>query len=457
MAGLGRPAMKQLTHAYNPRGGCREAFVARDSEILLSGPAGTGKSRALLERLLVMALKYPNMRGLIVRKTLASLGSTALVTWREHVAKEAIEAGLMRYYGGSSEEPPQYRFTNGSKIMVGGMDKPTRIMSSEYDVVYVQEATELTTTDWEAITTRLRNGKMPYQQIIADTNPDVPTHWLKVRCNQGVTKLIESRHEDNPTLMSADGTLTERGAAYIGKLDNLSGVRKQRLRQGLWVAAEGMIYEDYDPAVHLIDRFRIPKDWTRYWSVDFGYVNPFVWQDWAVDPDGIAYLTAEIYQTKRTVDQHAKAILRHVTDQRINGDRKGQWLEAKPRAIVCDHDAEGRAVLERELGLSTLPAHKVVTEGIQAVQRALRERPDGKRSVYLMRDSRIHPPDTELLDAKKPTCTAEEIPGYIWDEGAGKTPKETPLKEDDHGCDASRYFIVEMTRGRPRVRVMSSR
>lgn len=449
--------MKPLAHTYAPRGGCRTAFTARDSEILLSGPAGTGKSRALLERLLIMALKYPNMRGLIVRKTLASLGSTALVTWREHVAAEAIAAGLMKYYGGSAEEPPQYRFTNGSKIMVGGMDKPTRIMSSEYDVVYVQEAIELTETDWESITTRLRNGKIPYQQIIADTNPDVPTHWLKVRCNQGKTRMIESRHEDNPMLMSAGGALTERGKEYIGKLDNLSGARKKRLREGKWVASEGQIYEEWDSAVHLIDRFWIPKDWTRYWSVDFGFVNPFVWQNWAIDPDGVAYLTAEIYQSKRTVDQHAKAILRHVTDNRIQGDRKGQWLEAKPRAIICDHDAEGRAVLERELGLSTMPAYKVVQEGIQAVQVALRERPDGKRGFYIFRDARIHPADIELLDAKKPTCTAEEIPGYIWDEGAGKTPKETPVKEDDHGCDAKRYFIVEQGRGRPRVRVMSSR
>lgn len=446
--------MKTLTHAYEPRGGCRTAFTSRAPEILLSGPAGTGKSRALLERVLVMALKYPNSRGLIVRKTLASLGSTALVTWREHVAKEAISAGLMAYYGGSAEEPPQYRFTNGSKIMVGGMDKPTRIMSSEYDFAYVQEAIELTEADWEAITTRLRNGKMPYQMILADTNPDTPIHWLKVRCNQGKTMLLESRHEDNPTLLNKDGTRTPRGVEYISKLDNLSGVRKQRLRHGLWVAAEGMIYEEYDPAIHLLDRFRIPADWTRYWAVDFGYVNPFVWQNWAVNPDGIAFLVNEIYQTKRTVDQHAKAILASVTDRETRG---GQWNQPKPRAIICDHDAEGRAVLERELGLSCLPAYKVVSEGVQAVQMAMRPRDNGRRSLYLLRDARVHRADQELLDAKKPTCTAEEIPGYIWDEGKGKTPKDVPLKVDDHGCDALRYFVVELGRGRPRVRVMSSR
>ncbi len=449
---------KTIAHAYEPRGGCRQAFTSRHPEVLLSGPAGTGKSRVLLERLLLMALKYPGMRGLIVRKTLASLGSTALVTWREHVAKEAIDAGLMKYYGGSAEEPPQYRFPNGSKIMVGGMDKPSRIMSSEYDVAYVQEAIELNLTDWEAISTRLRNGKIPYQMILADTNPDVPTHWLKVRADLGITQMIESRHEDNPTLINRDGTKTKRGEAYIQKLDNLTGVRKQRLRGGLWVAAEGMIYEEYDPAIHVIDRFPIPHSWIRYWSIDFGYTNPFCWQEWAIDDDGVAYLVSEIYMTKRTNDQHALSILNHVAplDPTDSAGKRRIWRSPKPRAIICDHDAEGRAVLERELGMSTLPAHKVVTEGIQSVQVRLRPTGSGKRGMYLLRDSLIER-DPELLDAKKPTCTAEELPAYIWDIGAGKATKETPWKNDDHGCDALRYFSVELTRGRPKLRVMSSR
>jgi len=449
--------VRQLTtHTYAPRGGCARAFTSRAPEILLSGPAGTGKSRALLERLMVMALKYPGMRGLIVRKTLASLGSTALVTWRQNVAKEALAAGMVKYYGGSAEEPPQYRFANGARIMIGGMDKPSRIMSSEYDVVYVQEAIELTAADWEAITTRLRNGVVPYQLLMADTNPDVPTHWLKARCDLGVTLMIESRHEDNPTLVHADGSMTEAGKAYLSKLDNLTGVRKQRLKSGLWVAAEGMIYEDYDPAVHLIDRFRVPKDWPRYWSIDFGFTNPFVWQNWAVSPDDEAFLVWEIYHTKRTNDQHAAAILEKVTDGRNHG-RKGEWLEPVPTAIICDHDAEGRAVLARELGMSTVPARKAVKDGIEAVQVLLRERSNGRRGLYIMRDARIHKPDPDLEDAKKPTCTADEIPGYIWDQGTGKAVKETPLKVDDHGCDALRYFAATRTQGRPRVRVMSSR
>jgi len=430
---------------YHPRGAALEVFHCRAPEVLLSGPAGTGKSRGCLEKLHMVSLINPGMRGLIVRKTRESLGSTALVTWREHVAKEALASGLVSFYGGSAEEPPQYRYTNGSKIMIGGMDKPTKIMSSEYDLVYAQEATELTTTDWENITTRLRNGRISFQQLMADCNPDIPTHWLKQRCDAGTTLMINCRHEDNPVLFDDTGKITTRGAAYLSKLDALTGVRYQRLRRGLWVAAEGLIYEDWDPAVHLIDPFTIPDDWTRWWVVDFGYTNPFVLQCWAEDPDGRLYLYREIYRTKRLVEDHARDILKLVAPD-------GQWREPRPRAVICDHDAEDRATLERHLGMGTTPAKKTVKDGLQAAQSRLRPAGDGRPRLYVLRDALVER-DRELEDAKKPCCTAEEIVGYIWDAQPGKPPKEVPVKKDDHGMDGVRYMVAERDLGgRPNIR-----
>lgn len=458
-----------LVHRYQPRGAARTILESRHPEILLSGPAGTGKSRAALEKLHLQALRYPGMRGLIVRKTLTSLGSTALVTWREHVVPEAIATGEIRWYGGSQQESAQYRYRNGSTIVVGGMDKATRIMSSEYDSAYVQEAIELTVDDWEAITTRLRNGRLPYQQLIADTNPAHPTHWLKQRADRGDTLLLESRHEDNPVLFNDDGTMTPRGADYLGKLDKLTGVRHARLRRGLWVAAEGIIYDEFDPAVHLIDQFPIPADWARYWSVDFGYTNPQVIQCWAEDPDGRLYLYREIYRTRRTVDQHAADILAtctrpdpdyvHPAGRPRHAHHGRIWTEPRPKRIVCDHDAEGRAVLERELGMPTVAARKAVTEGIQAVQARYRPAGDGRPRLFVMRGAVVER-DSELVDAKKPTCTEEEIPGYVWAVKPGNAGglKEEPVKEDDHGMDAKRYMVADRDRrGRPRVRVMTSR
>ncbi len=438
-----------LEHRYAPRGVCAHLFENRHPEILLSGPAGTGKSRACLEKLHILALANPGMRALIVRKTLASLGSTALVTWREHVATEALAAGNVRYYGGSSEEPPQYRYSNGSRIMVGGMDKATRVMSSEYDIIYVQEAIELTEGDWEALTTRLRNGRLSFQQLIADTNPDTPTHWLKARCDRGATVMLDSRHEDNPVLFDDHGRVTPAGEAYIGRLDALTGPRHARLRRGLWTSAEGQIYEEWDPAIHLVARRIIPSTWTRWWAVDFGYTNPFVLQRWAEDPDGRLVMYAERYMSRGLVEDHARAVLAEVAPG-------GKWREPRPRAVICDHDAEDRATLERHLGMSTVAARKQVKAGIEAVMARLRPAGDGRPRLTVWRDARTHLPDPELVEAKRPTCTADEVPGYIWAPPKdGRSAKEEPVKVDDHGVDCVRYVVAQRDLGaRPRVRFM---
>jgi PBSX family phage terminase large subunit len=323
----------------------------------------------------------------------------------------------------------QYVFENGSVVVLGGLDKASRIMSTEYDIIFVQEATELDENDWESLTTRLRNGVVPFQQLIADCNPSTPTHWLKARTDAGKTTILESKHEDNPVLFNLDGATREQGASYLSKLDNLTGVRYQRLRKGRWVAAEGVIYEDFG-SVHLVDS--LPENsaaWTRWWAVDFGFTNPFVLQCWAEDPDGRLYLYREIYRTQTLVEDHAKSILDIVMQD-------GKWIEPKPRGIICDHDAEGRATLERCLGLGTTAAQKSVTEGIQLVQARLKQAGDNKPRLFIVRDALVRR-DPSLVDAKRPLCTQEEIPGYVWD-----TKKEAPIKEDDHGCDAMRYIVM---------------
>jgi phage terminase large subunit len=428
-----------LEHVYCPRGSAVELFGARDDEVLMSGPAGTGKSRACLEKLNLQALKYPGMAGLIVRKTAASLGSTALRTWRRDVVSEAIRRGVVRYYGGSEEEPPQYRYENGSSIFIGGMDRPSKIMSSEYDSIFVQEATELRVDDWEALFTRLRNGRLPYQQLVGDCNPDTPTHWLLKRAQAGQTRMIHCQHEDNPVLYADDGSMTDRGEKYMRKLDALTGVRLLRLRRGLWVAAEGVIYEEYQAAKHLVTATPIPRDWRRYWAVDFGFKNPFVLQCWAESPDGVLHLYREIYRTRRTVDQHARDILAIVRP----GGPDSEWIEPLPEFIVADHDAESRERFSRELGIGTVAADKRVTEGIQLVQARLAAFDDGNPRIIFHADAVVHR-DSELVDIGLPTSTVEEISGYI------RSSSEAPVKENDHGMDAMRYLIAEVDGRRSR-------
>jgi hypothetical protein len=427
------------------RGAAREVMANRDGEVVLAGPAGTGKSFVALLKLHLMCLRNPGMRGLMVRKTHKSLTSTGLVTFREQVAREGIDNKLLRWYGGSGERPAQYIYANGSSITVGGLDQADKIMSSEYDVIFAQEATECTPDDWEKMGTRLRNGVVSFQQLIADCNPQQPKHWLKQRCDSGKATMLLSRHEDNPRVYGEDGTLTTYGEAYMGRLDKLTGVRKERLLHGRWAAADGLIYDNWDPARHLAPPKRyLPRGWERYWTVDFGFTNPFVWQQWAVDPDGRLWLEREIYRTQRLVEDHAKDILNVVTV--TAGASKGQWLYPRPRAIICDHDAEDRATLERHLGMGTTAAKKSVSDGIQAMSARLALAGDGLPRMFVLRDSLINP-DEARREAGLPICFADEIEGYVWRKASdGKLSKEEPAKGevDDHSMDAARYMVAQL-------------
>jgi len=380
----------------------------------MAGPAGTGKSLACLQLLHRYALDWPGMRGLMARKTRESMTQSVMVMF-EHDVLDDADGVVFHHQAG------EYRYPNGSTLVVRGLENPERIKSTAYEVAFVEEATELTVSEWEIITTRLRGGVMPVHRIIGSCNPDAPTHWLKVRCDEGKTVMLHSVHADNPTVTPE----------YLARLDALTGVRYLRLRLGQWAAAEGMIYEGWNAAVHVVDVMPSGwESWPRYLAVDFGFINPFVCQWWAVDPDGRLWMYREIYHTQRLVEDHARQI------------RKLSEDEPRWRAIICDHDAEGRATLERYLGMRTTPATKTVSPGIQAVQSRLRPAGDGKPRLMFLRGALVEE-DAGLREAHKPMSTVQEFPSYVWDTTGGRKKGEEPVKQDDHGCDASRYMVAQ--------------
>lgn len=449
---------------FEARGSAREFMAYRGTEVLLSGPAGSGKTVAALMKLHLTALKVPGLRGLILRKTHASLTATTLATFDQLVAKEAIAAGVVKFYGGSARAPASYRYSNGSVILVGGLDRgPEKYLSLEVDRVFIDEAVQVTEADVETLLTRLRGKAPTYKQLTMATNPSAPSHWLKQRCNAGTCRILYSTYRDNPYFTAPDGTLTAAGEDYMAKLDGLSGVRRKRLLDGTWCAAEGQIYEGFDEAVHLVDRFDIPDNWVRWWTVDFGFVHPFVLQCWAQDGDGRLYLYREIFHTGRLVEDHARQILTLVTEpvgEQIEGEEpadaiahgRRRWTEPKPRAVICDHDAEGRATLQRHLGMSTVAANKRVSEGIQAVQARYKIPADGRPRLVFLRDSVVER-DPALVEASRPSCTVDEIGGYVWAVKPGGAQKEEPVKEMDDGMDATRYMVAKADLGsRPNVR-----
>lgn len=415
----------EIEHEYRPRGSQRQLFKDRRPEIVMAGPAGTGKTRACLEKVHWMATRYPGSHHILVRKTLESLKTSALVVFIDEVIAEALDSGFVREFGGSRFKPPQFEYDNGSKVLVGGMDKPGKVMSSYYDSIYVNEATELDEVDWDSLATRRRHYQMPWQQTIADCNPAEQTHWLKLRCDQGRTYMYHTTHRENPVYFYGDGTPTPIGQDYVlGTLAGLTGIMRARYYEGLWVAAEGVIYTAFDPAIHIIDRFEPPLDWPRYWAIDWGMNHPFVWQDWAEDFDGNLYLVREIYMTGRTVPEHCRLIKRVSLGQ------------PRPQKIVVDHQKQERVLFEQEMGMRTTLAHKDVLPGIHAVQQRFKD-----RRIFYMRGALVER-DIRLRDLKLPGATVEEIPGYVWLDKDRE--HEGPTKKNDHGRDAERYLIAEL-------------
>ena len=279
------------------------------------------------------------------------------------------------------------------------------------------------------MSSRLRNGRMPYQQILGDVNPDAPSHWIKKRAERGALELLETRHEDNPEYYEG-GDWTPAGQRYMARLERLTGVRFLRLRRGIWAGVEGQIYDEWDDAVHLVELDHIPAEWPRFRGIDFGYTNPFVCQWWAADPDGRLYLYRELYGSGRLVSDWATDIRRCDAGERI------EWT-------VADWDAEGRATLE-EAGIKTRPAMKGVLAGIEAVQKRLRLQPDGKPRLFIVKGCTVNR-DPRLIEEKKPASTAEEVGSYVWAPALqNRAPKEEPLKINDHGMDTLRYMCAEV-------------
>lgn len=429
-------SLSPTEHRVRVRGAvARLMRECRAPEVVIDGPYGTGKTRGILECLHRICLDVPGVRILLLRKTLTSLTSSALVTFREQV----LQPGDAKFFGGSKDRPAAFGYYNGSEVLLGGMDKPDKVLSTEYDIAYVPECNELTEGEWEILGGRLRHGVLPYQQLIGDCNPQGPHHWLKLREQRGQLVMMSTRHADNPAYFDGQDW-TPQGRQYISRLKgSLTGVRRSRGLDGRWVAAEGIIYEGWDEAVHLIHRFEPPGVWPRYWSVDFGYTNPFVWAEWVEDNDGRLYLYRELYHTQRLVEDLAHDVRR--------------MIDILPAAIICDHDAEDRATFERHLAcdcpgvpaparrLYTTGAYKAVSPGIQAVQARLRVADDGKPRLFVMRDATLDR-DESLVESHKPAATAQEWDGYVWDTRSGQRKGEAPLKENDHGMDQTRYVVA---------------
>jgi len=302
----------------------RRAYQCKESEVMLAGPADTGKTIALLTKIHWLAFRYPGASIVIARKQLTDTYSTVLVTFQKKILGEQAPVSS---YGG--EKAQWFDYPNGSRIWVAGLDKAGKVLSAEHDLIYVNQAEEISLPDWETLTTRTtgRAGHIPYPQTIGDCNPAGPTHWIRTRAAAGSLALFESRHRDNPDLFDQQtGEMTEQGKARIGRLKTLTGARLMRLYHGLWVSPEGAIYGVFDEEKHKIRAFAIPPLWPRVVGIDpFGAYTAAVWG--AFDQEtNMLHIYREYYQPFGvTTAGHARAIL-----QASEGETIFAWVGGGP-------------------------------------------------------------------------------------------------------------------------------
>lgn len=408
----------------------REAILCHDPELMVTGPADTGKSIGMLNMLHMNAIKYPNSSLVIARKTLTSVHATILQTYLHKVlTPEDISSKFVNIYG--NNKPEWFQYANGSRIWVSGLDRPEKILSAEHDLIYVAQAEEITLVDWETLTTRVtgRAGHMPFPRLVGDCNPASQSHWVLQRNKAGHLTMFYSRHQDNPDLYDQEtGQITPEGERRLGRLKRLTGHRYKRLYLGLWAPPEGAIFDMYDEDVHKVVHFVPPSTWPRFVGIDpFGAKIAAVWI--AYDPKGAAlHVYREYVQPFGvTTGKHVEQILDMSGYGPTGQPRPGQaeaifaWVGGGPSERQARLDFSG-------YGIPLQPSPiKDVWAGIDRIAALMRE-----GSLF------IHDNCVELLS---------EIGEYRrkLDNKTGEYTDTIEAKDSYHTIDSLRYILSWLT------------
>jgi phage terminase large subunit len=396
------------------------------AEAIIAGPYETGKTIAALAKLHEILWRNPNCQALAVRQTYKSLIHSAVVTYENKVLSYPSNHPQCPVVAYGGKKPEWYDYPNGSRLVLGGMDTPDKFLSAEFDIIYVNQAEELLLADWELLGGRAtgRAGNIDYAQIFGDCNPAYPDHWILKRKS---IELFHSRHEDNPTLYSpATGEITGQGKETMRRLDLMTGMRYKRGRLGLWVIAEGAIYDNFDIEYNVSNDAEYNPDLPVYWGVDDGYAHG--------DGPGHANYHPRVFLLgQRTAQGGLNIFYEYVQTLELPEVTVNNVLALDYKKATLASVDSSAAELRRRIGdkgIMNSPASHQVSEGIKVVRRYIC---DGQ-GVRLLQ---IHPRCVNLIT---------ELQSYRYDERshAVKAGERAPLKVDDHCADALRYMIWSM-------------
>ena len=268
--------------------------------VAYGGARGGGKSWVVRLNAIRYALDNPGSRQLIVRKTYAEVIANHVEPMMQLLGKQA------RY----NKTDKIIRFPNGSIIKFGYFSKDSdqdQYQGQEYDVIYVDEATQLQ-EEWLKRLIACNRGVNSFpKHIYLTCNPGGPAHGYIRRLyvdrkfnaaeNPDDYTFIQAKVDDNAALMAA---MPE----YAKMLETLPPKLRKAWRDGSWDIFEGAFFdsfvdneEGYDTRTwtHVIPDFNPPKYWTYYRSFDWGSRRPFSVGWYAIDTEGRMYRIAELY------------------------------------------------------------------------------------------------------------------------------------------------------------------
>lgn len=253
-------------------------------------------------------------------------------------------------------------------------------------------------------------------KCFCNCNPDSPYHWFYTDyiTNDDIKdkKIWHFLMEDNLSL----------DPGYIESLKQMyTGVWYDRMIRGLWVAAEGRIYDMFDPKVHMIDTKAFiaslgchPLAIRWYVGCDYGTSTVMSWGLYAKLPAGTILKVREYYYD--AVKTKAQK-----TDYEFATEFV-EWLQGtKPYAVFVDPSAASWKTELMRRGYMVLNANNDVINGI--------------RRVATMLNTHRYYIDKSCVNTEK------EYVSYVWDSTAQRAGRDKPVKEHDHTCDTDRYVL----------------
>ncbi len=219
-----------------------------------------------------------------------------------------------------------------------------------------------------------------------------------------------------------------------GEINLLEGCMDERTLQsrrfGRFGASEGLVYPEFDEAIHVIEPFSVPKEWQDTISIDPGLNNPLSAHWYAVDFDDNVYVVYEHYEAGRDIDHHAACIKRICDTLGWKRDKQGRICAlidsaAKQRTLS---GVKSVAELFYERGILVNPdVEKDLFSGIAQVKSYLNQK-NGLPNIYIFN-----------------TCVQliSELKGYYWGSG------DVPRKARDHGLDEMRYYLMSRPKKTP--------